>query len=234
MQRISKIIFAFALLYTILIVAPGLLSGEFGPYSLMKNGDVLDLVTALVIIPLYWLMFQLRPDLVPRPGEMLIFLALAAAWSVGQGMHLAANSIGHLLKEMTETDVYRLTDFYDETLSHYIWHLAMIGLTVVILLRQWRQPFQEAFSAAGLIIMAAALHGLTYFLMVVEAQTWPVGIPAALGVSAFGLVWGRSKLRQQPVLLFFLIAYLLALVLFTGWAIYWGGLPELSEVGIIE
>jgi hypothetical protein len=37
----------------------------------------------------------------------------------------------------------------------------------------------------------------------------------------------------MPVVAFFLTAYLLATILFAIWAIYWGGLPEFSEVGLI-
>ena len=59
-------------------------------------------------------------------------------------------------------------------------------------------------------------------------------MPFAALVVLFTLVWGRKKLRQQPLLPFFLVAYLVATLFFAGWAIYWGGLPEFSEVGIID
>jgi hypothetical protein len=87
MPWISRLISGFALLSTFLVVAPGLLSDSFGPYPLMKDGDVLNMVTTLLLIPLYWLLFQLRPELLPRPRETLLLLVLAAAWSAGQGMH---------------------------------------------------------------------------------------------------------------------------------------------------
>ena len=32
---------------------------------------------------------------------------------------------------------------------------------------------------------------------------------------------------------FFLVACLLAAILFAGWGLYWGGFPEFSEVGLI-
>jgi hypothetical protein len=35
------------------------------------------------------------------------------------------------------------------------------------------------------------------------------------------------------MLKFFLIEYCVSLLFFIRWAIYWGGLPEFSEVGII-
>ncbi len=51
---------------------------------------------------------------------------------------------------------------------------------------------------------------------------------------AFPLVWGRGKLRQQPILAFFFVAYVVAILFFLRWGLYWGGLPEFSKVGIIK
>jgi hypothetical protein len=59
-------------------------------------------------------------------------------------------------------------------------------------------------------------------------------VPYALLVVIFTLVWGRTKLRRQPLLAFFFVTCLVATLLFLGWGLYWGGLPQFSEVGIIE
>ncbi len=96
MKRLSKLILAFAILFAVFIVLPGLISNQFAPYELLKNGDILDLFTPLVLIPLYWLLFQITPDKKPSQGEVIAFLVLAAMWIEGQGMHLGANAIGHL------------------------------------------------------------------------------------------------------------------------------------------
>jgi len=40
-------------------------------------------------------------------------------------------------------------------------------------------------------------------------------------------------LREQPLLLFFLVSYIVAVLFFAGWGIYWGRLPEFSELGLI-
>jgi hypothetical protein len=102
MERLSRLIFIFALLVTILIITPAFLSAQFGPYSLIKTGDVLDLLTALILLPLYWLLFQLKSGQLPKQGLMIAFMVFAGAWAAGQGLHLSANSIGHLLAEMKE------------------------------------------------------------------------------------------------------------------------------------
>jgi len=139
--RLSRLILAFALLSMVLFLGPALLSQQFGPYPLMRNGDVFDLLTPLVLIPLYWLLFQIRRDLTPTQWEITAFLILAVLWVMGQGMHLGANSISHLMEEMKHSDAYMLTHFYDETLSHYLWHVGIVGLSALLLYRQWRNPF---------------------------------------------------------------------------------------------
>lgn len=230
MQRLNRLILVFAVLFALFLLAPAVLSQQFGPYTLMKNGDVFDLLTPLVLIPLYWLLFQIRRDLVPSQSETIVFLVLAAAWAMGQGMHLAGNSIGHLLKEMPESDAFRLTDFYDETLSHIIWHLAIAGLTLLILYRQWHNPFWERGRVAVAVIVAGVLYGLTFTLITLEATTTWLGIPLALLVSLFGLIWGRNQFGRQPLLAFYFIGFVLATLCFAGWWIYWGGLPEPSAI----
>ena len=240
MSRLYRLLLIFAVLFTVLFMGPAFLSGAFGPYPLMKLGDVLDLLTPLILIPLYWLLLELSPEKPPSRGENLVFLVLAALWVEGQGMHLAANSIGHLLKDVIGSDVYTLTDFYDEVLSHYLWHLGVVALSVLLLYRQWRHPFSGANRGLVLGIVAGILYGFVYFTLIVEAQTAPLGVPFAVLVPIVALVWGRKEFKRQPVLVFFTIATLIALGFFVGWAIYWRDLPELLPefshpvVGIID
>ena len=44
---------------------------------------------------------------------------------------------------------------------------------------------------------------------------------------------GRLTRLGIPLLAFFFIASLVAIVLFSGWSLYWGGFPEFSDVGLI-
>lgn len=233
MKRLSLFILVFAIAFLVFFFGPPLLSQQFGAYPLMKTGDVFDLLTPLVLIPLYWLIFRIDENKKPSLKEILAFVVLAAFWVEGQGMHLAANSIGHLLEQVKGTDVYDLTYFYDEVLSHYFWHFGIVGLSALVIFRQWRNPFTEGQAAVWLPILAGVIHGFTFFVIVLEAGTAPLGITFAVLAAIFGLVWGRKKLMQQPLLLFFLVSYLLAVVLFAGWGIYWRGLPQLSELGWI-
>jgi hypothetical protein len=233
MNRLARLTLVFALLFAFFIVAPAFLSRQFPLYPLMKWGDVLDVFTPLVLIPLYWLLFQVSPDRAPKAREITFFLVLVALWVEGQGMHLSGNSIGHLLKELKDSDVYALTNFYDEVLSHYLWHIGLVGLSALLIYRQWRNPFVGERSSLTLPIIAGVLHGFNYFITIVEAATTPLGVPFAGLTVALLLLRGRPHLRQ-PVVLFFLVSYAVACAFFLGWGLYWGSLPEFSKVGIIE
>lgn len=230
MPSLSRLILIFAVVFAILIISPAFLNQQFGPYPLMKTGDVTDLLTPLVLIPLYWLLFRLDKN--PFAGEVIAFLVFAAMWVEGQGMHLGANSIGHLLQEAKDSDAYALTHFYDEVLSHYLWHVGLVGLTALLVWRQAKNPFAQAQGTLRSEIVAGVIYGITYFIIIVEAGTALVGIPFAILVSLFGLL-RRKQLRQQPVTAFFFAAHLLATLLFLAWFMRWGGLPQFSEVGLI-
>jgi hypothetical protein len=199
----------------------------------MKSADVFDLFTPLAIIPAYWLLFDLKPGSPPGRRDTLIFLVIAALWVLGQGMHLAANSIGHLVTDPKTSDLYRLTYFYDERLSHILWHGGILAMMFLLLSRQWRHPFTRESGGTALRVSAGIIYGVTIFLAEIEGGTVAIGFPAATLVLLFGLLWGRKALASQPLLLFFFVACALLVACFTGWGIYWGGWPEPSQVGLL-
>ncbi|PZC49077.1 MAG: hypothetical protein C1O27_000446 [Chloroflexi bacterium] len=232
MANSGRLALIFASAFAALLLAPAFLSFQFSPYDLVKWGDIVDLATPLVLLPLYWFLFQAGPR-TPTVREVVAFLVLAALWVEGQGMHLGANSIGHLVSE-TGTDLADLTHFYDEVLSHYLWHAGIMGLSALAVWREWRvQGAQGSVSLASLL-PAAIIYGATFFVIVIEGATWPLGLPFAALVTIFGLTYARRSLMGRPLLSFFVGAHALTLVLFLAWAIVQGGLPEFSEVGIID
>ena len=233
MKHLQRNILIFAILFAAFVLGPPLLNQPFAAYPLMTTADVLDLFTPLVLIPMYWLLFRIDEDKPARQNEVIVFLILAALWVEGQGMHLAGNSIGHLTEALPGTTVAGLTHFYDEVLSHYMWHGAMLGLAALLIFRQWNHPFGTPAPSIGTEIGAGILHGINYALMVLEGATTAIGVPFAVLAVAFILVWGRKGLRRQPLLTFFLVALGVALLLFLGWGLYWGGLVEPSAVGLI-
>ncbi len=240
MKRLSLLALVFAILSLVFINLLVFFRFPFSLYPLMSFQDALDLLTPLVLIPVYWLMLKASSNRRPTLAEEIGFLIFAALWIQGQGMHLAANSVDNLIEglakkqviDVTGSSIYQLAYFMDEHLSHYLWHLGLIGLTALLILHEWREPagIQTIWWMTGL---AALLHGFTFFAIFLEGQTMPLGLPFTALLTLIPLLWGRKKLAQQPILAFFFLSGLLAFLLFAGWGIYWGGFPQFSDVGLI-
>jgi hypothetical protein len=213
---------------------------SFSLYPLMSYQDAFDLLTPLVLIPVYWLLFKAAAGEAPSLREEMAFMVLAALWVLGQGMHLSSNSIDNLIEglarrqvvDIRPTDIYQLAYFFDEHLSHYLWHLGVLGLAALLIYREARRPTGAA-TAWWAAIVAGILYGFLYFCIFLEGQTVVLGLPCALVLVAYCLISERRKLAQRPVLAFFFVACLLALLLFTGWGLYWRGFPQFSDVGLI-
>ena len=233
MRRISIIALVFSIAFAIFVLSPPFLKQSFGPYPIIRIADVFDIFTPLVLIPVYWLLFRLDDQKIPTLTENIIFMVFAALWVLGQGMHLGANSIGHLVEGMKGTDIYKITTFYDESLSHYLWHAGVMALSGLLIYRQWRNHFSRVKSLLWASIFAGIIYGFVFFAMVIEGTTIPMGLPFAVLALVFILIWGRKELGRQPLQVFLLTGYAIAVLLFAVWGIWQGGFPEFSEVGIL-
>ncbi|MFP3976241.1 MAG: hypothetical protein ACLFVK_08490 [Dehalococcoidia bacterium] len=231
MARRSFLILAFALAFAVFIVMPPLLGWSFPPYPLLNWGNILDLFTPLVVIPLYWLLFREATGAQQGKIHIIAFILLAALWVEGQGMHLSANSIAGLLGTQSGT-VRDLAHFYDEVLSHYLWHVAIMGLSVLLMLSA-RVSSTASDVRWALVAPSAILYGLTYFLAVNEGGTVPLGLPAAVLIPLWVIISKRQIVRTHDLVAFFTAGYGVAIILFLGWYVYWGGFPQFSEVGLL-
>lgn len=240
MKRLSQLTLIFAILSLTFFLFLVFLRIPFPLYPLMSYQDVIDILTPLVLIPIYWMMFRgVTQGRTSLQGE-IVFMVMSAFWVAGQGMHLSANSVNNLIgnlaknqvTDLTMTDIYTLTYFYDEHLSHYLWHIGVLGLAALLIYEGWRQPADEK-TDWRLVVPAGVLYGFTGFCIFLEGQTLPIGFPFATVVALFVLIRGRGKISHQPVLAFFFVSYLLASLLFIGWGLYWGGFPQFSDVGLI-
>lgn len=240
MKQLSLLTLVFAVLSAVFFLLIVFFGNPLPLYPLMSYQDALDLLTPLVLIPIYWLLFKLALGQGSIRWEEITFMVLAAVWVEGQGMHLAANSINNLIENLAGdqginilgTDIYRLTYFIDEHLSHYLWHIGVVGLAALLIYRDWRRPAGIATSWWA-VITGGVIYGFTLFCIFLEGQTVALGLPFALIVSLLGLVWWRKLLGQKPVLAFFFVSCLVAAALFTGWGLYWGGFPQFTEVGLL-
>jgi len=235
MKQLSRQILLFAIIPPVLVLGVGPASKYITvSQSPLRMGEVLGLFVPLVTITLCWLLFQLGKKEWPTLYESIIFLILAAALAEGYGMNLSTNAVGLRLQAMKTSEAYTVTHFFDEFLSHYLWHFAMIGLSTLLIYRQWRHPFNREQASLKPESFAGVIYGVFFFGCIIEGGTVAMGLPYALLVTFFGLMWGRKKLRQQPLLAFFFVAYLFALILFAGWLFYWGGFPQPTELGVTK
>ena len=233
MKKLSSLILVFAILSVVFFLLLIFLRIPSPLYPLMSYQDTIDILTALVLIPIYWRLYKYTTGGSTEAGEMS-FMVLAAMWAVGQGMHLSANSINNLIGnlaknqviDITATDVYRLTYFYDEDLSHYLWHIGIVGLAALLIYKGWRRPTEEP-TDWRLIVPAGVLYGFLLFCIFLEGGTLPLGLPFVAVVTAMILIWGRAKLARQPILAFFFLSCLLALLMMGGWRLYWGCFPPI-------
>jgi hypothetical protein len=240
MKRLSLLTLIFAILSLVFIILLVFLRIKFPLYPLISYQDAFDILTPLVLIPIYWLLFRYAVSDESNPVEEIAFLVLAAVWVEGQGIHLSANAIHNLVDALARsqvidikaTDIYRLIYFFDEHLGHYMWHIGMLGLAALLIYHEWRRPAGIA-TTWWAAILAGLIYGFTYFCIFLEGQTVVLGLPFAILITLLTLIWGRRKLARQPVLAFFFFACLLAILLFTSWGLYWGGFPQFSDVGLI-
>jgi len=240
MKRLSLLLLVFAILSVVFYLLLIFFRIPFTLYPLMSYQDALDILTPLVLIPLYWILFRSATRERSNLVEEIIFMVLAAIWVAGQGMHLSANSINNLAEvlakkqviDITGTSIYQLAYFFDEHLSHYMWHIGILGLAALLIYREWQHPSGNE-TTWWATILGGLIYGFTYFCIFLEGQTVLLGFPFALIITLLTLIWGRKKLAHHPILAFFFIACLVASLLFCCWGLYYGGFPQFSDVGLL-
>ena len=233
MKRLSILILVFAITFAFFIITPGLLNKPFTPFPQLKIADVLDLFTPIVLVPLYYLLIYFGSNQAPSLKSTIVFLVFAVLWVEGQSMHLAANSIGHWLSELTGDWIYEVTYFYDEVFSHYIWHLGVVTLSALLIYRSRKYSFTDRSSRLLVESIAGIIYGFTIFIMGIEGGTVPLLFPFSILAAITALIWGWGKFKHLPLQIFFLVGYALAALLFTDWGIYWGSFPQFSHLGWI-
>jgi hypothetical protein len=240
MKRFSLLILIFAILTMVFILLLIFLRIPFPLYPLVSYQDAFDILTPLILIPIYWLLYKHSGNNEPNPAGELAFMVLAAVWVEGHGIHLAANAINNLsealarskVMDITASDIYRLAYFFDEHLGHYMWHIGMVGLAAVLIHHEWQHPAEQETSW-GTAIAAGILYGFSYFCIFIEGQTVALGLPFAVIIILFTLILGRGILAKRPLLAFFFVSFVVAVLLFTVWGVYWHGFPQFTDVGLL-
>ncbi|HEX8941370.1 MAG TPA: hypothetical protein VF763_14545 [Candidatus Limnocylindrales bacterium] len=196
--------------------------------------EVIDLFTPLVLIPLGWYLCALDDERIPGTRlQRLLFLVLAALWVEGQGMHLAANSIGRPWEHLA-VPTGALAHYYDEVLSHYLWHVGILGVWGLAIGRSLAAPTAEGRPTRVAGIAGAIVLGVAWWMVLIESGTAPLDIPLTIIGVALVAVAGRRRLASRPIAAILGGAGALTLLLVAGWAVCWGGrLPQFTEVGLL-
>jgi hypothetical protein len=92
---LKRVIYTLAACCVTMVALPTALTGPFLLMGDMRTGCALDIVTAALLSPIYWLLFaapstragRMRLPLVPT----LIFASIMGLYGTGAGMHLTAN-----------------------------------------------------------------------------------------------------------------------------------------------
>jgi len=195
MKRLSLLSLIFAFLSLVFFLLLVFLRIPFVSYPLMSWQDALDVLTPLVLIPVYWLIYRSVTHGRNSLMSEIVFMVMSAFWVMGQGMHLSANSINNLVGylardrviDVKPTDLCTLTYFYDEYLSHYLWHIGVIGLAAMLIYESWHQPVSEKTNWK-LVIPAGILYGVTCFCFFVEGNTLLLGLPFVTIISLLVLI----------------------------------------------
>lgn len=161
-------------------------------------------------------------------GAMLAGGATRAAWrlywfaavlyTLGQGIHLAANSINNAVPGDGEP-----TYLWDEHVGHWLWYVGFYLLVVALALALADRRMRGAPGA----YLLALLVGFTSFTNSVEGQTAWLGIAVGVLFSIWGLLTRDGMGRLL------LTAYGFSLALFAVFGVWQGGFPQFSELGWI-
>lgn len=236
-HHFSRWLLAYASTYTAFHLLPAFLSHEI--QNRLTSGDILNLFTPFVLLPIVWKLSALLRATVPEDDKsvvaraQVVLLFSATLYANGHGMNLAANAIGRHLTGMEGTPIFWLDYFFDEQLGHIIWHGGVTGLAFGLLMLATNLPPAPHL---GMVLVAAPLFAFTYFADGVEGQTAWLNWPAALLLCA----WSFFRMKKEsgvpganPVALFYAVAGALAVLLFVIWWVWHGGLPQFSALGWI-
>jgi hypothetical protein len=180
-------------------------------------GDWIDLLTPFAVIGAAAVLLGRG---VSTPALVVAIIG-AILYVDGHGIHLAANSIGH---EQLTGDAKDVTHFWDEEWGHAEWHLGLFVLIGGLSLAERGRTVPVDRRAA---VLAALLLGWTFFTSTVEGGTWWLELAA----TAVFVPWAVSA--RRPVLSAFAGAFALCALLIGIWAVWHGGVPQFSDVGLL-
>lgn len=176
------------------------------------TGDWIDLLTPFVVIAPAALLIG------RGASKVVLFVAIVGAllYVDGHGIHLAANSINNEDPIGNAKDV---AHFWDEEWGHLEWHLGWFLLIGAFCLARTERPWLPG--------VCAALLGWTIFVSTVEGGSWWLALAATVVFVPWAFV------SRRPFVVTAAASFGLAALLIGIWAVWQGGMPQFSDVGLL-
>ncbi len=195
-----------------------------GTISETRVADWVDLLTPYAILGCA-AMVLVRAE--ASRGQWALFGVGGITFTLGHGLHLAANSISNVADVVVAKA--SIVHLWDEVVSHYFWY---VGLFLVMAAMAWALRPQE-FRVGAVDVVVALLVAITLVNNYIEGGTPWLG----LAFLAVGLVCGFLW-RPAAVSRLLLVVGGVGLLLLVGWGVYWLAVdgttfPQFSELGWI-
>lgn len=149
---------------------------------------------------------------------LLAAVAAGTLYVQGRAAHMAANYINHT---GVDSDVVR---FWDERFGHIVGVLGWAGLLAAFCLAE-RATARSADASRPLLGVATVLIGWTAFTATIEGQTWWLELALTVAFVAWAL-----RAPGRPVLRAVAAAFAIGAALIGVWAVWHGGVPQISTV----
>lgn len=232
-DHVALALLGFAVALTGFLLFPPFLGDQVGSVPGFTGQEAADLFTPLVAMPLLVLAVELTGRASTRSRVLLV--AFVALWVAGQGIHLVGNAIGDMFEAGVERDTFyetavgSLDRWFDEVLSHWIWHVAWVGLLGMLLLtgaRGARETRPARLGTTAIAAVAGVLHGFTWFVVTDEGETWALAIPATIVILLGALLLRGRDGTGRVVTTFVIVGAALTLALYGAWIVIDGWPPQ--------
>ncbi|MFX1536770.1 MAG: hypothetical protein ACFFDI_21340 [Promethearchaeota archaeon] len=151
----------------------------------------------------------------------------------GYGIHFAANEIH--MNEGYQFTTTSLTYFYDELFGHWLSYFSVLGIMLCIVALQFRHPQEELLENQEilLLLVSSVFLALIVAYALIEGQTPFIAFTALpiFVIIILGIIYKLNyNPRTLPIVVFFIIMAVCAILFVLVYGIIFPGWPQPSEL----